>query len=603
MDSNLSQQITLLPHQPGVYIYKDTQGQIIYVGKSNNIHNRVLQYFHPLKMRSPKLKQLTMNITNIDFIVTNSDEQALIIESDLIKKYKPKFNIRFKDDKSYPYIKINIEDKWPTVSIARRILNDGGIYFGPYTDAGNVRNILRVIKKTFPFRTCKTVKNNSDSKACLNYHINRCPAPCINAISENDYLKTINSIIAFLDGKRPEIIKDLRTKMHLYSNIQDYERAAITRDQMHSITTIIQNQKLSLPIRGSRDAIAFVKKGNQAFATILSIRNNQLISHNNFLFEGVEYETPQEIISAIIKQFYSMATNIPVNIILQNEPNDRITITDWLSHLRKGKVNIVIPTRGAEKRLVETAKLNASKGLEYKESEKYYNLDYPEMAQNLKKILHLKNIPDIIEAYDISNIRGNYSVGCLVVFEKGRTKKELYRKFKIRIDNIINDYSMIQETLQRRFRNYLANNEKWKLLPNLIVIDGGIGHLNAALEIIKLLHINIDVISIAKQNEQIYIPNSNQPINLDNNSPVLHFIQRIRDEVHRYAITYHRNIRDKAMKKSVLDDIPGIGQVRKRELLKRFGSIDRIRKCKISDLIGIAKIDRKLAKLILQYIN
>jgi excinuclease ABC subunit C len=600
----LNKKIEYLPSNPGIYIYKDSEDKIIYVGKAVNIKNRVMQYFTGIEKQPVKTRQLVENIHNIEFIIANSEEQALIIESNLIKKYKPRYNIRLKDDKAYPYIKITVQDKWPTVSIVRRISNDGSKYFGPYVNSGNVKSTIRTIEHIFPFRTCKSYKGSLPKKACLNFHMGRCSGPCINAITEHDYRDMIRNIISFLEGKQENVVKDLNNKMTSFSDNMDFEKAATLRDQIKSINDVIRSQKISLSISGDKDAIAFTQKGNLAYAELFTVRGGKVLGHNNLIIEGVKEEEPGRIISEIVKQYYLVAANIPPEIYVQYQPVDKKVISDWLTHLRGAKVKLSTPVKGTYKKLIEVIEQNAIKGMEYYQLTKYTQVDYSLIAEEIKNILQLKNVPYRIEGYDISDIYGESAVGCLVAFEKGKPRKDLYRKFKIKITKGIDDYAMMQEVLERRFNKYLSAEEKWSSLPDLILIDGGKGHLNAALKVLNKLKIsNLDVISLAKEQEQIFIPGRSSPINLDYTSPALHLLQRIRDEVHRFAITYHKNIRGKKLKVSLLDEIPGIGTKRKNALLKTFGSTQNIRGTSIEDLIRIEGITKKLAESILRQLN
>jgi excinuclease ABC subunit C len=600
----LYEQIKFLPTSPGVYIYKDATGKVIYVGKAVNIKNRVLQYFTAIDKHPVKTKQLVDNIRNIEFMVTNSEEQALIIESNLIKKHKPRYNIRLKDDKAYPYIKISIKDKWPTVSIVRRISNDGNKYFGPFVNSRNVRGTIRVIERIFPFRNCKTLSDSLPKKPCLNYHIGRCSGPCVGAISEQEYLDMIKNIISFLEGKQEQVIKGLKLRMAALSDSMDYEKAAAIRDQIESIDDVIKSQKISLSIPGDKDAIAFTQKGNLAYAEMFIIRGGKVLGHNNLLIEGVKEERPDKIISEILKQYYLVAAGIPAEIVVQYQPEDKKTISEWLTHLRGSKVKMITPVKGTNKKLIDIIEQNAIKGMEFNQLIKYTEVDYSLIAEDIKNVLHLKNVPYRIEGYDISDIYGAFAVGCVVAFEKGKPRKDFYRRFKIRVTGVIDDYSMMQEILERRLNKYLSGEDKWSVIPDLILIDGGKGHLNAALKVFRKLNItNIDIISLAKEQEQIFIPGQPTPIILDYTSVALHLLQRIRDEVHRFAITYHKSLRSKKMNLSLLDEIPGIGAKRKKALLKAFGSTEKMKTANLEDIAGVDGITRKLAESILRQLN
>ncbi len=593
----------IVPSKPGIYLLKDGEGTILYVGKAANLHNRVRAYFTSPYTLSPKHQRLIAQIKDIEFIVTDSEPEALVLECNLIKKYRPRYNVRLKDDKTFPYLKINLEEDFPRGYITRRFAKDGSRYFGPFASAGSVRQTLRLIKKIFPFRSCNKTITGNEFRPCLNYHIQRCLGPCIGAVPKEEYREIINQVILFLEGKQELVIKDLKSKLKAASKQLKFEKAAWLRDQIRAVEKVIEGQKIAAAISGDQDVIALAQAKDRACVQIFLIRNGKLIGRDSFVLEGTHEEDLGQIMSSFIKQYYASATTIPPVLLLQYPTDDRALITKWLEVQRQAPLKLMVPRRGAKKQLVDMVAQNARHQLELLRAETIAVSETMTALEELKERLSLPKVPLRIEGYDISNIGGILSTGSMTVFEKGIPKPACYRHFRIRSVTGIDDYAMLQEVLKRRFHRYETGENSWKNLPDLILVDGGKGQLNAALSIMKETGLNlVSVISLAKEREEVFIPTSSEPVVLPTNSPALYLLQRIRDESHRFALGYHQRLRHKEGLGSILDSIPGIGAKRERSLLKRFGSIQGIKEAPIAEIISVRGMTEKLARKLKEYL-
>lgn len=601
--AQLEEQLKALPASPGVYLFKDDLGKVIYVGKAANISNRVKSYFGASGSLSAKIQQLVLKINDLEFMVTDSEQEALILECNLIKKYHPKYNMRLKDDKTFPYLKIDISEDWPGVYITRRFKNDGARYFGPFASAGSVRKTLRLVKKIFPFRSCTKSIDGTDKRPCLDYYIHRCLGPCIGAVSKQEYREVINQVILFLQGKQELVLHELSNKMKASAQQLQFEKAALLRDQIQAIERVIEGQRIAIALKGEQDVIAMAQNEGQAYMEVFFIRNNKLIGRDHFIMEGIHDETPGQIMASFVKQYYASASYIPSIILLQYPVEDMSVLAEWLKERRRGKVKLQVPQRGAKKGLVNMVAENADKGLLLAKA-KQINLEaITSGLQELKDRLCLPRIPLRIEGYDISDIRGTLAVGSMVVLEKGLPKPSLYRRFRVKMVTRADDYAMIQEILRRRFKRGVAGEGSWAAMPDLILIDGGKGHLATALEVRQELGVDsIPMASLAKENEDVFIPGKPAPVDIAKDSPALYILQRARDEAHRFAISYHQKLRSKRGTASILDDIPGIGPKRKKALLKKFGSIEAIREASINQLSQMDRITPALAQRIKQYL-
>jgi len=603
MSTPIEEQLKTLPAKPGVYLFKDSQGKIIYVGKAASLRNRVRSYFSPRTNLSPKFERLVAGISDFETIVTDSVQEALILECNLIKKYRPSYNVRLKDDKSFPYLKIDLDSDWPSVRITRRFHKNGDRYFGPFASASSLRQTLRLINKIFPFRSCTKTITGKDPKPCLEYHINQCLGPCIGAVNKEDYHEVIKQVILFLEGKQELVLRDLRRKMKKASQQLQFEKAALLRDQIQAIEEVIEGQRIAITVRGDQDAIALAQTKDLAYVEIFFIRNNKLIGRDYILLDGIRDESPRQIVTSFIKQYYASASSIPPLILLQYPIEEPEVITKWLANQRGAPVKLHVPRQGAKKQLMDVVAENARQGLALYQAKQSTIVKSALVLEELKDRLGLPGIPFRIEGYDISNIRGNLAVGGMAVFDKGQPKPANYRRFRIKSVAGIDDYAMIQEVLRRRFRRSLAADDKWATTPDLILIDGGKGHLNATLEVMKELGLNsIPVASLAKEKEEVFIVGKPESLDIPQTSTALYLLQRIRDEAHRFALGYHQRLRQKEGIASALDSIPGIGPKRKKALLKKFGSVRGIQDASIDELSGVAGITTKLAEKLKEYL-
>ena len=592
-----SEQLRVLPAKPGVYLFKDKEGKVIYVGKAANLNSRVRSYFGAPSNLSFKIQRLVSKIQDFEFLVTNSEQEALILECHMIKKYTPRYNVRLKDNKTFPYLKIDINEDWPGVYITRRVQKDGARYFGPFASAGSVRKTLRLIKKIFPFRSCSKRIDGKDKRPCLDYYIHRCLGPCIGAVGKQEYHDVINQVILFLQGKQELILRELNARMKAAAQQLQFERAALLRDQINAIGKVIEGQRIAITLQGEKDVIGLAQNEKQAYVELFSIRNNKLISQDHFIMEGIQGESPGQIMTSFVKQYYASASYIPPLILLQHQVDEPAVLSGWLEQQRGSRVELQVPQRGAKKKLVDTAAENAAQGLELAQAKEMKVETISSGLQELKNRLHLPKMPRRIECYDVSNIQGALAVGSMVVLEKGWPKPAHYRRFRIKTVAGADDYAMIQETLRRRFKRSLTGEGTWAIIPDLVLIDGGKGQLNAALEVRQELRLDsIPMVSLAKENEEVFIPGDPQPVYIAKDSPALHILQRARDEAHRFAISYHQKLRHKEVIKSILDDIPGIGPKRKKALLKKFGSIEAIKEASLEELSQTEGITPVLAK-------
>jgi len=598
------QQLKALPAKPGVYLFKDKEGKVIYVGKATNLNSRVRSYFYAPSSLSAKVQRLVSKIWDFEFIVTNSEQEALILECNMIKKYIPRYNVHLKDNKTFPYLKININDDWPGVYITRRVQKDGAKYFGPFASPGSVRKTLRLIDKIFPFRSCSKHIEGKDKRPCLDYYIHRCLGPCIGAVEKQEYHDVINQVILFLQGKQELILRELKAKMKAAALQLHFERAALLRDQIKAIEKVIEGQRIAIKLQGEKDVIGLAQNKEQAYVELLSIRNSKLIGQDHFIMEGVHGESPGQIMTGFVKQYYASASYIPPLILLQHPLDKPEVLSEWFGQQRGGRVELQVPQRGAKKKLVDTAVENAARGLELAQAKEMKAEVISSGLRELKNRLRLPKMPRRIECYDVSNIQGALAVGSMVVLEKGRPKPAHYRRFRIKTVTGADDYAMIQETLRRRFKRGLTSKGTWAIIPDLVLIDGGKGQLNAALELRQELGLDsIPMASLAKENEEVFIPGSPKPVYIAKDSPALHILQRARDEAHRFAISYHRKLRHKEGITSVLDNIPGIGPRRKKALLRRFGSIEAIKEASSEELSQIQGVTPALAQKVKEYLG
>ncbi|KSV17111.1 excinuclease ABC subunit C [Dehalococcoides mccartyi] len=595
----LQNQIASLPENPGVYLMKNAQGEIIYVGKAAVLKDRVKSYFVPPSRLEPKTRQLVSQINELEYLITGSEQEALILELNLIKRHRPYFNVRLKDDKGFPYLKITLNEKWPRIYITRSMADDGGRYFGPFASTRSVRHTLQVLKELFRFRSCNRTEPEKRSRPCLEYDIHQCLSPCTGKISKQDYDHLISQAILFLEGKQDKVLKLLAKLMNEASARLDYETAALRRDQISSIKEVIEGQQLAARVSGEQDAIAFAQEGDLSMVQVFFIRRGKLIGRESFSLQGTREEKPGDILSEFVKQFYHSSTQIPPKIVTQYPLSDREILEKWLSERRGGKVQITAGLRGQPKDLINIVAENAREQLK---QARIKNLSsaatLTDALEELQTALGLPLPPQRIEGYDISNIQGTNAVGSMVVFENGKPQKAHYRRFRIKTVKGADDFSMLKEVISRRFGRLNKDDagESFARQPSLMLIDGGKGQLSSVKETLDTLGLEGQaVIGLAKEFEEIYLPGKSEPIRLTANSPALQLLQRVRDEAHRFALGYHLNIRHKSGLASALDGIPGIGPSRRRLLIKTFGSVSGIHQASLEELSQVKGINQALA--------
>lgn len=614
MTPHIKRLLKSIPTKPGVYLHKNAENRIIYVGKAVNLRSRVRSYFHKsASANSPKTRRLVSEIADIEFIVTNSELEALLLENTLIKKHQPRYNVRLKDDKRYPYIKIHWPEDYPKVTITRRLQKDGARYYGPYTASWAAYQTLDLARKIFPYLTCTRNIDGNDDRACLYYHIGRCAGPCIGAVNREQYRQIIDNLCDFLGGNIEPVVVDLQAQMMAASEALDFEKAAQLRDQIRAIDRVVEKQKVVSSDTVDKDVIAFAQDDGNSCVQVFFIRGGRLVGRDYFILENDADEDNAEIMTSFLKQFYDQATTIPPEILLPQDVDELMIIRDWLGSKRGAEVVLEVPNQGEKKDLLELAAQNATETLNHLQAQ--WAIDESKQTEalaELQQALDLSEPPVRIECYDISTLQGTNTVGSMVVFAKGIPRKSDYRRFKIQSVAGQDDYASMQEMLRRRFKrltaeveptsqataNQRAAAEAWSIVPHLVIIDGGKGQLNAALEVLAEFDLRhtVPIIGLAKRQEEIFFPDRADSLMLPRNSPALHLIQRIRDEAHRFGVTYHRNLRGKEALHSTLDDIPGIGPRRRQALLKAFGSLQAIREASLDDLAAVPGMNKKVAE-------
>ncbi|MFT3895592.1 MAG: excinuclease ABC subunit UvrC [Anaerolineales bacterium] len=600
--------LATLPQKPGCYIMRSAEGTIIYVGKAINLKNRVRSYFHADSSHDNKTRRLVRDIVDIEWIVVGSELEALILEMNLIKKHRPKYNVRLKDDKRYPYIKIHWNEPFPKVTVTRQMTEDGARYFGPYTSAWAVYQTLDVLRKVFPYLTCDREITGMDKRACLYYDIKLCTAPCIGAITQAGYRQMISDLMDFLSGHSESIVTRLHHDMEKASEELRFEKAAAMRDQLKAIQSIIERQKIVFATDYlDSDVLAMARSDGEACVQIFFIRGGKLIGREYFILEGTEDAADTEVMEQFITQFYTEAATIPQQVMLPQEIEERKIISQWLRSRRGGeKVEFFVPKEGQPRELVQMATENATETLAALRTQWQADTHKQETAlAELQDALHLKAPPNRIECYDISNTQGTAIIGAMVVFTQGVPDKKLYRKFNIEsVVGAPDDFASMEEMLTRRFRRWRGGQEtesapgskpdaSFSFLPDLVIIDGGKGQLGRAVQVLEKFELmdKVPIVGLAKQQEEIFFPHKSVSLMLPRHSQGLYLVQRIRDEAHRYGITAHRKKREKLGMASILDAIPGIGPTRRKALLKHFGSVDKIRGASLEELKTVVPED------------
>ncbi len=600
----ITEQVRGLPSRPGVYLFKDGEGNILYVGKAANLRHRVSSYFGAGQKLTPKGERMVSKVADLEYFVTTSEQEALILELNLIKRHHPHYNVRLKDDKSFPYLKIDPGEDWPRVHITRRLEENGGRYFGPFASAKSVRQTLKLLKGIFPFRSCTRVITGADPRACLEYDIGHCLAPCIGLAGRQEYAEVIKQVILFLEGKQARVVKQLKGRMNKAAEDLDFERASRLRDQIQALERVVEGQRIATTVKGEQDVIAFEGDKDQACVQVFFIRGGKLIGRESFVLQGTRYEEPGQIMSSFIQQFYASSPHIPPLLLLQHPVADMATLQGWLQNKRGGRVEIEVPRRGKKRQLVKTVAENARQSLEQLKIKQLASPTALSAALGeIKERLNLPRLPSRIEGYDISDIQGAAAVGSMVVFDKGKPKPAHYRRFRIKSVSGVDDYAMLEEVLKRRFKRAGAASDSWAIMPDLVLIDGGKGQLNAALSAMKEVGADsIPTAGLAKENEELFIPRRKEPIVLPRSSHGLQLLQRLRDEAHRFALGYHQKVRKKQSFASALDTVPGIGPKRKKALIRQFGSVKAIREAPLEELAGAKGMSPKLAKTIKEHL-
>ena len=672
LPEKLQATLNALPHTPGIYLFKDAEGRILYVGKATSLYHRVRSYFGDPADLSPKNRALVAKIADVEFIVVGSEVEALILENEYIKRHQPKYNVRLRDDKNYPYIKVSLTEDFPRVYRVRSFRHDGNRYFGPYTNSGAVDATLDLINKLFPFRTCRYDastwapprgheeqppagwKQKLLPRPCTQFYIHRCNAPCVARTSRAEYDDVIRQVILFLEGRHDEVVDELRRQMEAAAENLEFERADVLRDRVKAVERVLEKQKIvNTNGAGDQDVVALAEADDETCAQVFFFRGGRLTGREYFILQGTRDATPAEVMRSFLQQFYDQASHIPAELVVEHEPEGLQALQSWLRQKRDGAVTITVPQRGDKVRLVQMVAQNAREVLEQQRIKWLSDSQKTALAlEELRDVLNLPTPPQRIECYDISNIQGTSAVGSMVVFEGGKPRPAEYRRFRIKTVEGANDVASHQEVLHRRFKRLAAAEEleaaagadegqantvpadaddalletpptgadaapaagepesAWAHPPDLVIVDGGRPQLNAAMEVLNELDVRIPAIGIAKEDhgaigthEEIYLPDRPEPLVLDRGSQGLYLLQRVRDEAHRFAITYHRQVRTGRTLKSQLDDIAGIGPKRKKALIKRFGSLKGIAAASVEDLAGVEGMTREVAERVKEQIG
>jgi len=609
----IEQQLATLPTKPGVYLMHNLKGQVIYVGKAINLANRVRSYFHASAQENAKTRRLVAEIASLEWIITDSEVEALILEANLIKKYRPRFNVRLKDDKRYPYLKITPED-FPKVLITRRMEQDGGRYFGPYTSTGALRETLDLLRRLFPYRTCDREITGTDAKPCLYFDLKLCLGPCIGAVDRTEYLTMLAQLTEFMEGRTEDVMRDLERQIREAAEALHFERAARVRDRLLALRQVTERQKIVTTAALNQDVIALARDESNACVEVFFVRNGKLLGREYFVMEGGAGADDNEIMTAFLQQFYANAATIPPEILLPAQVAEAAVLQDWLRTQRGDVVYLNVPHEGAARELLDLAATNATETLTMLKAQWEADKHRNELAlQELQTALGLPRAPVRIECYDISTTQGVEVVGSMVVFEHGVAKKSDYRRFKIKTVTGQDDFASMREVLMRRFDRWrrvssgelkgTRGSQGWGKLPDLVVVDGGKGQLGVAVEVLQAFELQdqVPVVGLAKRHEELFKPGESHSLVLEPTDPAILLLRRIRDEAHRFAITYHRQRRQKRGLASQLDEIPGIGPVKRRGLLSHFGSLAAIQSASIEELTQVRGISTTLATVIQQY--
>src|SRR5437660_2574037 len=596
---DLDEKIARVPDRPGVYVYRDGKQQVLYVGKAASLRRRVRSYFQESRPRDPKTDALVRQIRDLEYIVTDNELEALMLEANLVRRHRPRYNIILRDDKHYPFLKLTTNEEFPRLVVARRVQRDGARYYGPFYPATAMRETLRLTRQLFPLRTCSITIDGSLERPCIQYAIHRCNAPCTGWETREGYARTVEDVAHFLEGRDEELARRLTKEMEEAAAELKFERATVLRDQIQSLNKVRERQKIISTDDVDQDVVGVVRQGSDACVELFFVRKGRLVGQEPFFFDKVAGWTDGEILSAFVRQFYGKAVTPAPEILLSEELPEAELTTEWLSTLSERRVQVLAPQRGTKRQFVAMAEANAAIALQNRLLSRDNRQQL--VLEELQRSLGLPGLPNRIEGYDISNIQGTEQVGSMVVWENGGMKKDDYKRFKIRTVSGADDFGSLREVLSRRFGRAL---EQGSVLPDLVLIDGGRGQLNVGLQVLQELGLDyIPVAALAKQQEEVYVGDSREPLLLDPTSPALHTLQKIRDEAHRFAITYHKKLRGQRTIQSALDAIPGVGPTIRTSLLKTLGSARRVRESSVAELAAVPKVTPKMAHKIYEHFH
>ncbi len=592
--TTLDEKLANLPDRPGVYLYKDARNAVIYLGKAASLRSRVRSYFQDSRARDPKTDALVRQIRDLEYIVTDNELEAMMLEANLVRRHRPRYNIILRDDKHYPFLKLTTNEDFPRLVVARRVQKDGAVYYGPFYPATAMRETLRLTRQLFPLRTCRITIDGGLERPCIQYYIHRCNAPCTGWETTEGYARTVRDVQSFLEGKSDDLATVLTREMETAAEDLKFERAAVLRDQIQALNTVRERQKIIATEPVDQDIIGAVRQGSEACVELFFVRKGRLLGQEAFFFDKVAAAGVGEVIAAFVKQFYARGVTPPPEILVSEDMPEGELIGEWLARLRGARVELHAPQRGRKREFVAMAEQNAALALQNHLLGRGNRQQA--LLEELQRALDLPARPNRIEGYDISHIQGGEQVGSMVVWENGAMNKDAYKRFKIRTLEGADDFAALHEVLTRRFARAL---EDGGVLPDLVLIDGGRGQLNVGLQVRRELGLDdIPVIALAKQREEVFTPDRLHPTVLDMTSPALHTLQKIRDEAHRFAVTYHRKLRTRRTIQSVLDSIPGVGPTIRTSLLKTLGSARRIREATVAELAAVPKVTPKLAERI-----
>src|SRR5437762_8089882 len=599
MSATLDEKLGRLPDRPGVYLYKDAKAQVIYVGKAASLRSRVRSYFQEARPHDAKTDALVRHTRDLEYIVTDNELEALMLEANLVRKHRPRYNIILRDDKHYPFLKLTTNEDFPRLLVARRVQDDGAVYYGPFYPATAMRETLRLTRQLFPLRTCSIVIDGRLERPCIQYAIHRCNAPCTGWETREGYAGTVRDVERFLEGKNEDLLARLTQEMETAAAEEKFERAAVLRDQIQSLKKVLERQKIISTEEVDQDVIGVVRQGADAAVELFFVRKGRLVGQEAFFFDKVAGWSDGEILSAFVRQFYGKSVTPAPELLLSDDIPDAALVIEWLSGLAGRKVQLAAPQRGARREFVAMAEANAAIALQNHLLSRGNRQQL--VQEELTRALSLPGQPNRIEGYDLSNIQGTEQVGSMVVWENGGMKKDDYKRFKIRTVSGADDFGSLREVLGRRFGHAL---EQGSVLPDLVLIDGGRGQLNVGLQVLQDLGLDwIPVVALAKQQEEVYVGDSREPLLLDPTSPALHTLQKIRDEAHRFAITYHKKLRGQRTIQSALDAIPGVGPTIRTSLLKTLGSARRVRESSVAELAAVPKVTPRMAQKIYDHFH